>query len=75
MCVWTQTVGPSATPFLVEVFSHPFATAATPAGEAIRVRIAGALGWMGRRKGIDGAENEVRSALPLSWLQPLIPRR
>lgn len=30
---------------------------------------------MGRRKGIDGAENEVRSALPLSWLQPLIPRR
>lgn len=52
---------PQTTPFLIGLFSHPFAMAATPAGEAIRVRIIGALGWIGRRAGIESAENEVSS--------------
>lgn len=54
-----QIVGPSTTPFLVTMFSHPYATVATPAGEAVRVRIAGALGWIGRREEVSAEENEV----------------
>jgi len=61
-------VGPDATPFLLSVFTHPFAQAQTPAGEAIRVRIAGALGWIGRRDGIAAAENEAIGAFLLSVL-------
>ncbi|KAK4693418.1 hypothetical protein P7C70_g8926, partial [Phenoliferia sp. Uapishka_3] len=56
------------TPFLISVFSHPFATAATPAGEAIRVRVAGALGWIGRRSNITPAENETIGLFLLSLL-------
>ncbi|KAK4698959.1 hypothetical protein P7C70_g7310, partial [Phenoliferia sp. Uapishka_3] len=61
-------VGEQATPFLISVFSHPFATAATPAGEAIRVRVAGALGWIGRRSNIAPAENETIGLFLLSLL-------
>lgn len=66
MCA--QIVGPSTTPFLVTMFSHPYATVATPAGEAVRVRIAGALGWIGRREGVSAEENEVS---PLLWCHTL----
>lgn len=54
-----QIVGPNPTPFLIEIFKHPFATAPTPAGEAIQVRIVGALGWVGQREDITPKENEV----------------
>jgi hypothetical protein len=56
-----QIIGPSTTPFLITMFSHPYATVATPAGEAVRVRIAGALGWIGRREEVPAEENEVSS--------------
>jgi hypothetical protein len=56
-----QAVGPDTTPFLISsVFPSPFAAAATPAGEAIRVRTLGALGWLGRRKNVGVEENKVR---------------
>jgi hypothetical protein len=55
-----QIVGPSATPFLVQnVYGSPFASAATPQGEAIRVRVLGALGCIGRRKDVPVEENAV----------------
>lgn len=62
------TVGPDATPFLLSVFSHPFAKAQTPAGEAIRVRVAGALGWVARREAVSNDENEAVGQFLLSVL-------
>lgn len=62
------SVGPDATPFLLSVFSHPFAKAQTPAGEAIRVRVAGALGWIARRDAVAAEENEAVGAFLLSVL-------
>ncbi|KAM0788603.1 hypothetical protein ACM66B_001724 [Microbotryomycetes sp. NB124-2] len=59
-------VGTDTSAFLVSLFSHPFAAIATPAGEAIRVRIAGALGWIGRRQGISIGENEAIGSFLLS---------
>ncbi|ORY72381.1 hypothetical protein BCR35DRAFT_307647 [Leucosporidium creatinivorum] len=61
-------VGPSTTPFLITMFSHPYATLATPAGEAVRVRIAGALGWIGRREDVSAEENESIGLFLLSLL-------
>ncbi|KAM0750209.1 hypothetical protein T439DRAFT_380929 [Meredithblackwellia eburnea MCA 4105] len=62
------TIGDQVTPFLISLFSHSFAAAANPAGEAIRVRIAGALGWIGRRQGVPTAENQVIGTFLLSVL-------
>ncbi|SCV67767.1 BQ2448_5378 [Microbotryum intermedium] len=61
-------VGQATAPFLVSLFSHQFAVAATPAAESIRVRIAGALGWLGRREGISNEENEAIGTFLLSIL-------
>ncbi|SGY16741.1 BQ5605_C012g06971 [Microbotryum silenes-dioicae] len=61
-------VGQATTPFLLSLFSHPFATATTPAAESIRVRIAGALGWLGRREGVSNEENETIGTFLLSIL-------
>lgn len=59
-----QIVGPSTTPFLIQqVYNSPFAAAQTPQGEAVRVRMLGALGWIGRRRDVPVEENAVR---PLS---------
>lgn len=51
-------VGESAR-FLVEVFGQEWTARKTPAAEAIRVRIVGALGWIGRRRDVGESENEV----------------
>ena len=60
-------VGPDTTPFLIQhVYPSAFAAVQTPAGEAIRVRTLGALGWIGRRKGVSAEENAV-SSVPLSF--------
>ncbi|KAK4053545.1 hypothetical protein OIV83_001713 [Microbotryomycetes sp. JL201] len=59
-------VGADTSAFLVSLFSHPFASIATPAGESIRVRIVGALGWIGRRSGVPVAENEAIGSFLLS---------
>ncbi|KAL8276569.1 hypothetical protein RQP46_011059 [Phenoliferia psychrophenolica] len=61
-------VGEQATPFLVGIFSHPFATAATPAAESIRVRVCGCLGWLGRRSTVSASENETIGRFLLSLL-------
>ncbi|GAA6034413.1 hypothetical protein JCM8097_002713 [Rhodosporidiobolus ruineniae] len=67
------TIGPSTAPFLVDsVFPSPFAAAPTPAGEAIRVRALGALGVIGRRRGVPVEENKQIGAFLLSLL-PLPP--
>ncbi|GAA6019291.1 hypothetical protein JCM11491_001305 [Sporobolomyces phaffii] len=51
-------VGPSTTPFLIQqVYGSSFASAATPQGEAIRVRALGALGCIGRRRDVSVEEN------------------
>ncbi|GAA5861364.1 hypothetical protein JCM8547_006106 [Rhodosporidiobolus lusitaniae] len=63
------TISPSVTPFLLtRVFPSPFAAAPTPAGEAIRVRVLGALGWLGRRRGVGVEENKAIGSSLLSLL-------
>jgi len=44
-----------------QVYASPFAAEQTPSGEAIRVRTLGALGYLGRRKGVPAEENAVRA--------------
>ncbi|GAA5880505.1 hypothetical protein JCM3774_000630 [Rhodotorula dairenensis] len=62
-------VGPDTTPFLIQhVYPSAFAAAQTPAGEAIRVRTLGALGWIGRRKGVSAEENATIGRFMLSLL-------
>ncbi|BGP46950.1 hypothetical protein JCM10450v2_002802 [Rhodotorula kratochvilovae] len=62
-------VGPDTTPFLIQqVYASPFAAAQTPAGEAIRVRTLGALGYLGRRKGVPSEENAAIGTFLLSLL-------
>ncbi|GAA5885287.1 hypothetical protein JCM16303_005988 [Sporobolomyces ruberrimus] len=62
-------VGPSAAPFLVQqVYNSSFASAATPQGEAIRVRVLGALGCIGRRKDVPVEENAQIGQFLLSLL-------
>ncbi|GAA6052018.1 hypothetical protein JCM3770_002323 [Rhodotorula araucariae] len=62
-------VGPDTTPFLIQqVYASPFAAAQTPAGEAIRVRTLGALGYLGRRKGVPSEENAAIGSFLLSLL-------
>lgn len=55
-------VGESAR-FLVEVFGQEWTGRKTPSAEAIRVRIVGALGWIGRRRDVGDVENEVSPTL------------
>ncbi|GAA5982299.1 hypothetical protein JCM11641_002000 [Rhodosporidiobolus odoratus] len=70
------TVGPDTTPFLsTSVFASNFAAAPTPAGEALRVRVLGALGWLGRRNNVPVEENKqiglfLLSLLPTAPSQP-----
>ncbi|GAA5915546.1 Syo1p [Sporobolomyces salmoneus] len=62
-------VGPSTTPFLVQnVYGSSFASAATPQGEAIRVRALGALGCIGRRRDVPVEENAQIGQFLLSLL-------
>ncbi|GAA5979527.1 hypothetical protein JCM5350_004923 [Sporobolomyces pararoseus] len=62
-------VGPSTTPFLVQnVYGSAFASAATPQGEAIRVRVLGTLGCIGRRKEVPVEENAQIGQFLLSLL-------
>ncbi|GJN87628.1 hypothetical protein Rhopal_000583-T1 [Rhodotorula paludigena] len=66
---FVQVVGPDTTPFLIQrVYASPFAAAQTPAGEAIRVRTLGALGWLGRRKDVPADENAQIGRFLLSLL-------
>ncbi|GAA6008534.1 hypothetical protein JCM10207_007147 [Rhodosporidiobolus poonsookiae] len=62
-------VGPSTTPFLAaSVYPSAFAAAPTPAGEAIRVRVLGCLGWLGRRRDVPVEENAQIGSFLLSLL-------
>ncbi|GAA5840740.1 hypothetical protein JCM9279_001204 [Rhodotorula babjevae] len=62
-------VGPDTTPFLIQrVYASPFAAEPTPSGEAIRVRTLGALGYLGRRKGVPAEENAQIGRFLLSLL-------
>ncbi|GAA5837183.1 hypothetical protein JCM11251_005279 [Rhodosporidiobolus azoricus] len=64
-------IGPDTLPFLVSsLYPSTFAAAPTPAGEAIRVRTLGALGWLGRRKGVSAEENKQIGSFLLSLLPP-----
>ncbi|GAA5858433.1 hypothetical protein JCM1840_001202 [Sporobolomyces johnsonii] len=68
-------VGPSTTPFLIQqVYNSPFAAAQTPQGEAVRVRVLGALGWIGRRRDVPVEENAQIGQFLLSLL-PSPPSR
>ncbi|GAA5950125.1 hypothetical protein JCM21900_004604 [Sporobolomyces salmonicolor] len=70
-----QIVGPSTTPFLIQqVYNSPFAAAQTPQGEALRVRMLGALGWIGRRRDVPVEENAQIGQFLLSLL-PSPPAR
>ncbi|GAA6060710.1 hypothetical protein JCM10212_003331 [Sporobolomyces blumeae] len=72
---WWQVVGPSTTPFLVQqVYGSDFASAPTPQGEAIRVRVLGALGWIGRRQAVPVEENAQIGRFLLSLL-PASPEK
>ncbi|BGP14836.1 hypothetical protein JCM10213_002725 [Rhodosporidiobolus nylandii] len=72
-------IGPDTTPFLLTaVYPCAFAAAPTPSGEAIRVRVLGALGCIGRRKGVPAEENRdighsLLTLLPSPPSQPANP--
>ncbi|GAA5900210.1 hypothetical protein JCM6882_002275 [Rhodosporidiobolus microsporus] len=63
-------IGPDTLPFLLtSLYPSAFASAPTPAGESIRVRTLGALGWLGRRRGVPVDENRQVGA----FLLQLVP--
>lgn len=53
---------------MIEIFKHPYATAPTPSGESIQVRIVGSLGYIGRRTNVTALENESIGTFLLSLL-------